>query len=121
MYPRKYGASLIFLCGAVAIGECDLRVVCVELVVIEFGLVDMNVLIATVALVIILRQCNIIFASSIILLCMLGGTDDAESDREMPAARAHFHRRHYISVECDGDSRRCGDRMFSRINFSGKE
>ena len=51
------------MCGAEAIGECHLCVVCVELDEIEFGLVDINVLTAMVAIVIILRQSNILFAS----------------------------------------------------------
>ena len=50
------------MCGAVALGECDLCVVCVELDEMEFGLVDMNVLTAMVAMAIILRQSNILFA-----------------------------------------------------------
>ena len=51
------------MCGSAAIGECDLCVVCVVLDEIGFGLVDMNVLTAMVAIVIVLRQLNILFAT----------------------------------------------------------
>ena len=63
LHPRKYRANFNVLCGAVASGECHLCAVCVELDEMEFGLVDMNVLSAMVAIAIILRQSNILFAS----------------------------------------------------------
>ena len=57
----------LFLFGAVAIGECDLCVVCVVVDEIEFGLGDVNVPTVIVAIVITLRQSNILFASLIML------------------------------------------------------
>ena len=62
LHQRKYRANQISVRTA-AIGECHLCVVCVELDEMEFGLVDMNVLTAMVAIGIILRQSNILFAS----------------------------------------------------------
>ena len=47
---------------------------------IEFGLVDMNVSPAIVAMVIILRQSSILFASLIVFLCVFQGYDDADTD-----------------------------------------
>ena len=49
------------MCSAVALGECHLCVVCVELDDMEFGLVDLDVLTAMVAMAIILRQSIILF------------------------------------------------------------
>ena len=61
LHPRKYRANFNVLCGAVASGECHLCAVCVELDEMEFGLVDMNVLTAIVAIGVISRQFNIFY------------------------------------------------------------
>ena len=47
---------------------------------IGFGLVDMNVSTAIVAMVIIFSQSSILFASLIIFLCVFQGYDDADTD-----------------------------------------
>ena len=121
LHPRKYRANLNVLFGAVAIGECHLYVVFVELDEMEFGLVDMNVATAIVECVIILRQSNVLFASLMKLLRVFQGVRrrrirrrNAGSTAAFPSKALYFGRMRWRRKELEAQ-------IFSRIYFSGKE
>ena len=103
-------------CAAVVIGECDLCVVCVELDEMDFGLVDMNVLTAMVAIGIILRQSNILFAS-----CVFQGVRRRRIRRRNAGGMGPFPSKALCFGRMIWRRKELGARIFSIIYFSGKE